>query len=253
MSRRVAIVQARCSSSRFPGKVLQVLRGRPLILFMLDRVRRARSLDAIVLATSVDPSDQALADLVAAEGIPVHRGPLDDVLARFAGAAQAAQAEVVVRLTGDCPLIDADLIDSVVELLQARGAAYASNCESPGWPDGLDVEAMTAGALMQAHREATLPSHREHVTLFLRQHADRFPACHLQPLLDMSALRWTVDYPDDLAFVQELLSAAQVASSTAFDRFDLLRVLEQRPELARMNVHQRNEGLAASLAKDPVP
>jgi spore coat polysaccharide biosynthesis protein SpsF len=253
MSARVAIVQARCSSSRFPAKVLQPLQGRPLILFMLDRVRRARRIDTIMLATSDDPSDQALADAVTAEGIPVYRGPLDDVLARFAGAAQAAQAEVVVRLTGDCPLIDPDLIDSVVDLLETRGAAYASNCSPPGWPDGLDVEAMTASALMQAHQEATLPSHREHVTLFLRQHPDRFAACHLQPLLDMSALRWTVDYPDDLAFVRELLSAAQVQSSTSFDRFDLLRTLERRPELAGINRHQRNEGLAASLAKDPSP
>lgn len=253
MNRRVAIVQARCSSSRFPGKVLQTLRGRPLILFMLDRVRQARSIDTVVLATSDDPSDQALADAVAAEGIAVHRGPLDDVLARFAGAAQAAQAQVVVRLTGDCPLIDADLIDSVVHLLEERGAAYASNCSPPGWPDGLDVEAMTATALMQAHLEATLPSHREHVTLFLRRHPDRFAACHLQPLLDMSALRWTVDYPDDLAFVRALLDAAQVESSTSFDRFDLLRILERRPELAGINHHQRNEGLIASLAKDAAP
>lgn len=251
MSRTVAIIQARCSSSRFAGKVLQPLGGLPLILFMVERVRQARCLDDLVLATSDHSSDDPLVDLATRAHVRVHRGPLDDVLARFAGAAQSVAAETVVRLTGDCPLIDADQIEAVVEALHSGSADYASNCNPPMWPDGLDVEAMSRSALDAADREARLPSQREHVTPFLREHSQRFRSMHLRALVDLSSLRWTVDYPDDLRFLNALLGAAGVPGPTGFDRYDLLRALERQPQLAEINRHQRNEGYAQSLATDP--
>src|SRR5262249_4134216 len=128
--RTVAIIQARMSSSRLPGKVLLPIAGRPPILFMCERVLTARSIDALCVATTVDPSDDPLAACVEAAGIAVHRGSLDDVLDRFSGAARAQEAEIVVRLTGDCPLVDAGLIDDVVALV-AGGCAYASNVDPP--------------------------------------------------------------------------------------------------------------------------
>jgi len=251
MSRTVAIIQARCSSSRFAGKVLQPLGGMPMIRFMVERVRQARCIDELILATSDHPSDDPLVELATHANVRVYRGPLDDVLARFTGAARSVAAETVVRLTGDCPLIDADLIDAVIQSLRSAGADYASNCNPPMWPDGLDVEAMRRSALDAADREARLPSQREHVTPFLREHPQRFRSVQLRALVDLSALRWTVDYPDDLRFLNALLVAAGVTGPTGFDRYDLLRALERQPQLAEINRHQRNEGYAQSRATDP--
>lgn len=248
MSGTVAIIQARMSSSRLPGKVLEPLLGRPLIQFMIERVRRARRVDAVLIATSTEASDDRLVGVLRDVGVDVFRGPLHDVLARYVGAARAGHAQLVVRLTGDCPLIDPDLIDAVVALLIKQGAQYASNTAPPRWPDGLDVEAMTIEALEAAASDATLASEREHVTPFLRHHADRFRQASLSSAIDLSGLRWTVDHPDDLDFVRHLLAAAGVRDATAFDRFDLLRAIEREPSLLSINRHERNEGYKASIA-----
>ena len=250
MTRTVAIIQARMSSSRFAGKVLQPLLNRPMIVFMVERVRMARHVEATLVATSTDPSDDPLEQALIQAGVPVYRGPLEDVLGRFVGAARAHGADHVVRLTGDCPLIDGDLIDATLELLVAQQLDYASNVSPPRWPDGLDVEAMTRDALESTALEAARPSEREHVTPFLRDNPQRFRQAGLASLIDLSALRWTVDHADDLDFVRRLLAAARVNDSTAFDRFDLLRALERHPALATLNRHQRNEGYAASLANE---
>ncbi len=246
--RTVAIIQARMSSSRLPGKVLMEIAGRPAILFMCARVARARSVDAICVATSVDPSDDALAACVAEAGIAVHRGSLDDVLDRFAGAARAHEAAIAVRLTGDCPLIDPELIDEAAGMIAGGGFDYASNSDPPTFPDGLDVEAMTMAALATACAEAKLGSEREHVTPFIRNHPERFRAGHVRAPVDLSALRWTVDYPDDLALIRALAGGV-AGDPVAASRFDFLKVHE-RLGPAGNAAHVRNEGLAASLAKD---
>ena len=244
--RTVAIIQARMSSSRLPGKVLMPIAGRPAILVMCERVRRARGIDALCVATSVDPSDDPLAACLGEAGIPVHRGSLDDVLDRFRTAGRAHGAEVAVRLTGDCPLIDAGLIDRVVALVAEEGCDYASNIEPPTYPDGLDVEAMTMAALEAAAAEARLGSEREHVTPFIRNRPERFRSGLISSPIDLSALRWTVDYADDLALVRRL--AEGVDDPLAADRYDFLRVYEA---LGLSGVaHARNEGLASSVARD---
>jgi spore coat polysaccharide biosynthesis protein SpsF (cytidylyltransferase family) len=245
--RTVAIIQARMSSSRLPGKVLMPIAGRPAILFMCERVRRARSIDRLCVATSTDPSDDALAACVAEAGIAVHRGSLDDVLDRFQTAAQAHRAELAVRLTGDCPLVDAGLIDRVVALVAGSGFDYASNIDPPTYPDGLDVEAMTMAALEQAAAEAQLGSEREHVTLFIRNRPERFRAGLVASPVDLSALRWTVDYADDLELVRRLVEGVDV-DPLAADRYDFLRVYEALGLSG--GAHARNEGLASSVARD---
>lgn len=243
----VAIIQARMGSSRFPGKVLEPLAGRPSIVFMAERVRRARTIDTLCVATSCDPSDDALAELVEGAGFPVFRGSLDDVLDRFLGAAHMLDAEIVVRLTGDCPLSDPDVIDRVVNLLVTERLDYASNAAPPTFPDGLDVEAMTMATLEEADRDASAGSDREHVTLFVRNHPERFRAGCIDSEVDCSDLRWTVDYPDDLELVRALVDA--VADPVGADRFDFLRASDAR-RLSTWTSHARNEGLAASLAAD---
>lgn len=255
--RSLAVVQARMSSSRLPGKVLKPLAGMPAILFMLARVRRARLVDEIVLATSEHASDDALAQAVTAAGYQVHRGPLDDVLARFAGAVRQSSAELLVRLTGDCPLIDPGLIDRSIEYLLDQGLDYAYNGQAPGYPDGLDVEVFRRAALLAADAEARLPSEREHVTPWLRAHPERVRAGHLHAPVDLTGVRWTVDHPDDLEVVQALVDAlaAQGGPEAALhaDLFDYLRAFDARPALHAANRHARNEGYAKSLRADAAP
>lgn len=250
--RTLAVVQARLSSSRLPGKVLMPLHGQPMILFMLERVRQAKRIDEIVLATSTDASDDPLAEAVSATGTTVHRGPLDDVLARFAGAVEPRPADWVVRLTGDCPLIDPAVVDRVIAQAQDDRLDYCTNAVPASFPDGLDVEVMTRAALTTAAAEARLPSEREHVTPFIRNHPERFRLGAHAAVADLSALRWTVDHADDLELVRALVAAlaADGRDPLRADLFDLLRVVAARPALAHANLHQRNEGLLKSLQAD---
>jgi len=248
MSRTVALIQARMSSSRFPGKVLQPLDGMPSILYMVQRVRRARLPHEVVVVTSTDPSDDALAAVLQQAQVPLWRGELDDVLARFAGAARAFDATEVVRLTGDCPLIDPQVIDAVIALRRERGTDYAGNTDPATYPDGLDVECFTRDALERAAAAARRPSEREHVTLWLRDAASGCTRANLQAIADVSRLRLTVDYPDDLEVVRALLRVLPAGGH--FDLFDILRALSANPALADPDRHARNEGLARSLARE---
>jgi spore coat polysaccharide biosynthesis protein SpsF len=248
MSKTVAFIQARMSSSRFPGKVLEPLAGVPMIVYMARRVARAARLDAVVVATSAEGSDDALVDALTAAAVPVFRGHLNDVLTRFAEAARRHGADEVVRLTGDCPLIDPAVIDSVIEARRAAGADYASNCEPATFPDGLDVECFTHQALEQANRLADRMSDREHVTLWMRGETSGLRRVNHSAVADLSALRLTVDYPDDLEAVRQIVAC--LPEDGRFDLFDILRVMSQRPAIGALNAHARNEGLALSLAAE---
>jgi spore coat polysaccharide biosynthesis protein SpsF (cytidylyltransferase family) len=245
MPRTIAIIQARMSSSRLPGKVLMPLLDRPMIVFMLERVRQARRLDEVIVATSDDPSDDALAATVTAAGFGCHRGSLTDVLDRYHGAALSRGADRVVRLTGDCPLMDADIVDRALELLETSGADYVSNVEPPTFPDGLDCEAFHFAGLQRACDEARLPMEREHVTPYLRERKDLFRTASWQGLSDLSALRWTVDHPDDLAHVRRLVEQVGARTPVDFDRFDLYRVIERLASASAQPTHRRNENLPA--------
>lgn len=198
----IALIQARMGSSRLPGKVLRSIAGRPMIDWVLTRASRAHSLDRVVLATSEHPRDDALAAHVRKLGYGVARGSENDVLKRFAHAAQSYGAQVVVRITADCPLIDPDIIDAVVALRAREGSDYASNTDPATFPDGLDVEVFKAVALARADAEATRPHDREHVTPYLRR--DPFRRSGLRHDTDLSGLRWTVDEAADLAVVDRL-------------------------------------------------
>lgn len=244
---RVVIVQARMSSTRFPGKVLEDLGGVPMIVFMARRVRRAGRMDRLIVATSSDASDDPLAAVLGAHGIECFRGSLDDVLDRYHQAARGAGATHVVRLTGDCPLMDPELVDEALAELERGGWDYVSNLDPPTFPDGLSVEAFTMQALETAWRDARLASEREHVTPYLRKPESGMRTHNLRSEPDRSALRWTVDYPDDLEHVRELVAA--MAGKPDFDRNDLYRAIDAGG-LARRVSHARGEGYARSLAAD---
>ncbi len=228
----IAILQARMTSTRMPGKVLAPLAGKPMILRQLERLARARTLDGIVVATSTDESDDELVAVLEAEGYRVVRGDLNDVLARFVAAMDATNPDVVVRLTADCPLASPAVVDKVVTAFHASGADYVSNTMQPTYPDGLDVEVVKADVLRQVAVEATDPPEREHVTLGVYRRHDRFRVENVANDVDLSDLRWTVDTPEDYSFVA-LVYHALYGTKPDFELSDVLGLLEQHPELNR--------------------
>jgi len=186
--------------------------GVSLIQHMVNRVIFASRLDELWLATSIDPANDALVEEVAAEGVPVFRGSEDDVLSRFAAVAEKTDADWIVRLTGDCPLHDPEIIDAVISYAVDNQDRfdYVSNSLQPTYPDGLDVEVFTADALFRAASEAANPLQREHVTPFIHRYHDGpgpFRVGHYVGPADFSHLRWTVDEPEDYLLVKEIFEA----------------------------------------------
>ena len=231
----LAVLQARMSSSRLPGKVLKPLLGEPMILRQIERLQRCHRVDHLVVATSVDASDDVLASVLESANVPVHRGPLHDVLSRFAGALTAfGPADHVVRLTADCPLTDPQLIDELIELHVAGCFDYTSNVRVLTYPDGLDAEIMTAGVLCAAAAEATSPAHREHVTPWIYENPQRFQIGSMIQVENMGAMRWTVDRPEDFAMVAAVYGALYPVHP-AFGRADVLTFLKAHPEVAALN------------------
>jgi spore coat polysaccharide biosynthesis protein SpsF (cytidylyltransferase family) len=201
----LAVVQARMTSVRLPGKVLADVGGEPMLALLLRRLGRASRVGRIVVATSDDPSDDPVAEVAAATGVEVHRGPLNDVLARLVGAA-GGHVGPVVRITADCPLTDPQVVDAMLECFAATpGALFGSNVEERTYPDGLDVEVMDADALRLTDRLATDVSDREHVTPALRRRPELFPVASLTGPDALGHLRWTVDTQADLDFVRAVV------------------------------------------------
>jgi spore coat polysaccharide biosynthesis protein SpsF (cytidylyltransferase family) len=246
----VAIIQARMASSRLPGKVLAEVAGKPVLQRVLERVQQSQLIDRVVVATSSQPENAPLEELCHQLEVPCFRGSEDDVLDRFYCAAQQHGASSVVRITADCPLIDPRIIDIVIGAYTEGNQAYdyVCNIDPPTYPDGLDTEVFSFAALEQAWRDADLRSEREHVTLYIRRHPAQFSMLNIAHSHDLSSLRWVVDEPHDLKFVQAVYAHLDDASS---GMADVLRVLSEHPELANVNAGiLRNEGLLKSLKED---
>lgn len=262
----IAILQARMGSSRLPGKVLLDLAGKSMIQHVIERTQRARTVDAVLVATTTDPSDEAVAAFCAAQGIACYRGSLHDVLDRYYQAARPLQPDVIVRITADCPLIDPALIDQTVQLMTDNGSLitdFACNRLPPpftrSFPIGLDVEVCAFAALERAWRESTETFHREHVMPFLYENVTlssprlitdncllstgvsprgfRIAQLHHQP--DYGSLRWTVDTPEDLAFMREIF--ARLNGNPDFTWYDVLEIVQKEPELSHINAAVRHK------------
>ena len=246
----LAILQARTSSTRLPGKVLLPILGRPMILLQAERIRRSRRIDKLVIATSRESTDDQLTAICTAADLTVSRGSLDDVLDRFYQAACAESPDYVVRLTGDCPLADPQVIDEVIGHCLVNRFDYASNTIEPTYPDGLDVEVMTYGSLKAAWTDAALPSQREHVTPFIYQHPGRFRIGSYKGPTDLSSLRWTVDEPEDYNLVKTIYETLY-PRDPAFSSSDVMRLLDATPALRGLNTQfERNAGYQTSLGKE---
>ncbi len=237
MNSVIAIIQARMGSTRLPGKVLLEIAGKPMLQRVVERARRAQTLAQVVVATTVEPLDEPIADFCRAIKIPFYRGSLNDVLDRYYQAARVFQADVIVRLTADCPLLDPGVIDHTVQEFFRVGVDFAANRLPPPlgrtYPIGLDTEVCTFTALERAWREATLPYEREHVMPYLYSHPGRFRTLRVDHTPDYGSLRWTVDTAQDLELVRKIY--AHFGGWENFTWLEVLDLIQADKELALMN------------------
>jgi len=229
----VAIVQARMGSTRLPGKVLADVAGRPMLARVLERLGRAETLDEIVVATSTEPADDAIEALCEELEVPAFRGSEEDVLERYRDAAAWSEADAVVRVTADCPLLDPGVVDRVVRRFLDGDADYVSNTLERTYPRGLDVEAFSRDALEEAHRDARESWEREHVTPYLYRHPERFSIAQVHGESDESDRWWTVDTEEDLRFVRSVCERLEDPAATTWS--EILGLLRRHPELESIN------------------
>jgi spore coat polysaccharide biosynthesis protein SpsF len=248
--RVVAIIQARMGSSRRPGKTLADISGKPLIWHVVERTRASQTVDSVVLATTTEENDQQLLKIAEEYGILGYAGSLNDVLDRFYQAACLARAEVIVRVTADDPFKDPQVIDKVVNhLLTHPELDYCSNTIEPTYPEGLDIEVFTFQALERAWNEAKLTSEREHVTPYIWKNPGKFNIHNVRHIHDLSALRWTLDYEEDLQFTREVY--ARLYRGQIFLMDEILALLAREPQLLEINQGKvRNAGYLLSLQQD---
>ena len=245
----VAIIQARMSSRRLPGKVLVDVCGRPLLYYVVSRVRQAQTLNLFAVATSDHSSDDVIQKFCQINVVPCFRGSQDDVLDRYYRAAKHFQADVIVRLTADCPLLDPAIIDKVVDNFITGNFDYCSNTQEPSYPDGLDTEVFTWDALERSWQEAHLPSEREHVSSYIAKNPGLFRLGSVKHNRNLSELRWTVDEPEDLDLIRKIYK--HLLNKKRFRLDDLLALYREHPELRMINSGiTRNEGYKKSLQYD---
>jgi len=229
----VAIVQARMGSTRLPGKVLQDLEGETVLARVVNRLRRSRLIDELLVATTDRAADDEIVTECRSLGVHVSRGDQDDVLDRYFRAAQLAKAEIVVRITSDCPLIDPEITDKTIATFLEANPDYASNSLVRTYPRGLDTEVMSFATLGRAWQEARKPHEREHVTPYVYQHPAEFKLLSVTGEADHSAHRWTVDTPEDLELVRAIYS--RLKGNSTFGWRDVLEVLDCEPGLMELN------------------
>lgn len=247
----VAVIQARLGSTRLPGKVLKHLDGITVLERVVTAVEQATGIDEVYVATTTSPKDGDIAGFCHRNGIKWMRGSEEDVLSRFMDAAKVSDADVLLRLTADCPFLDPKVISEIVALRKAMDVDYCSNIDPATWPDGLDTECFTRRALEVAHKEATRPSDRDCVTRYISRNRYLFKAANLTcPLPNMDRERWVLDAQEDYEF------CVQIAARVKFwppSYLDILAILEKEPELRKLNRHlTRNERFYEGISTEPV-
>ena len=248
----LGILQARASSSRLPGKILKSILGKPMLLQQIERIKRVPSIEQLIVATSTSASDDPLVDVLLKNNIKVFRGSLNDVLDRFYKASLENSAEHIVRLTGDCPLSDPEIIENVIQQHLNSKVDYTSNTFPETFPDGLDVEIFRFDCLKKTWEEAVLPSEREHVTPYIRNSIGKFTHSNIECSHDLSSMRWTVDEPEDFEFIEKVYEGLY-SKNKAFNMSDVLAYLQVHPNLTKINTHiERNEGAKKSFEVDEI-
>jgi len=233
----IAIVQARMGSTRLPGKVLKVVEGKPLLEHLIDRLRFSKNIYKIVIAATVLKEDDAVEELCKKLGVECFRGSADDVLDRYYQAAIKYRADVIIRITADCPVIDPVIIDKMIGSYKREidEYDYFSNIyPTRTYPQGLDVEIFTFAALKETWKNAVNAPDKEHVTPYIHIHPEKFKIYNYKDKRDFSRYRWTVDTGEDLRLIKEIYGALY-KKNKMFLYNDILKLMEKRPELSKIN------------------
>jgi len=231
-----AIIQARMGSTRLPGKVLLKVCGKTMLEHLLERLKCAQRLSATIVATSTASQDDAIEGELKRLNTPCFRGSEEDVLTRYAGAARQFPADAYVRITADCPLFDPQLLDRMIERFAEVACDYLSNILERTYPRGLDAEIFKSAVLEEANVGATRAHEREHVTPYIIEHTERFRLASFRGQEDFSHYRWTLDTPEDLQLIRAIYEALY-PRNPHFSTEDVLKLLAERPELAKLNAH----------------
>jgi len=232
----VAIIEARMKSTRLPGKNLRPILGKPMLERLVERLRYAKSLDGVVVATTIDPSDDAIEETCARIGVGCYRGSMDDVLDRVLRAAQTFGADTIVEVTGDCPLTDPAMVDEIVDIYRSSGCDYVGNVRPSTHPIGLAVQVFATRVLEETARLTQDPADREHVSLYIYEHPERFSLRNVESGLPEKyrGYRLTVDTPEDFAVVSAVFEALYPLNP-AFGLAEMLDFLDSKPELLDLN------------------
>lgn len=252
MKKIVAIVQARMGSTRLPGKVMKEIVGKPMLWHVINRVKHTEELSDVVIATTNLKEDTQILDLASEMEVKSYAGSESDVLDRYYQAAIMSEADVIVRITADCPLADPNVIDKVVKYYRINDFDYVSTSIIPTYPDGIGAEVFSFSTLERAWKEAILTSEREHVTPYLWKNPQIFSIKNLENDEDLLDLRWSVDEERDLKFIREIFKKLH-DKNKIFYMEDVLDLLKKCPELMDINKGIiRDEGYLKSLKVDKV-
>ena len=235
----VASIEARMKSSRFPGKVLADVCGRPALTRLLRRLRRCETVDGIILATSLVPADDVLEDWAKDEGVAIYRGSEEDVLQRVAEAQRRMQSDIVVEITGDCVLLDPEIIDMGVRTFLENDCDVLTNARKPSFPMGMDVQVYGRRDLEEVARTVFDPAVREHVSLYFYEHPEHYRILHMFAPARWCApdYRFQLDYYEDHHFITEIYRRLEPAYGDAFGLEDIMALLRREPSLVEINRH----------------
>ncbi|MDD3138613.1 MAG: glycosyltransferase family protein [Lachnospiraceae bacterium] len=237
-----AIIQARCGSTRFPNKIFAELQDKPLIWHVVNRLKFARKVDKLIIATTVNPLDDKLVSWAVDNNIDYFRGSENDVLERYYETAKIFGADIVVRITADDPFKEPEIVDNVIDVLESSQADFVSNNNPPSFPEGLDVEAFTMEALSKMQNNATTNFEREHVTQYAYLHPYEFKICNVNNTKNLSYLRWTIDTETDFKMVSVIYQSLYRDENHIFHMDDILQLIQNCPEIAKINSEvQRSE------------
>lgn len=240
----VIIIQARMGSTRLPGKILKQVLGKPLLDYEMERLHHVKLAKSLVVATTTAPIDDIIEKHCHQKGYKIFRGSEDDVLDRYMKAAKASHADAVVRISGDCPLIDPAIVDEAINLYLTNYpfVDYVSNTLERTYPRGLDVEVFSFKALEAACRESTSPQEREHVTPYIWRHPETHPQLSLTQNKDESHHRWTVDTHEDLALITKILESLYPVKPQ-FHKDQIIALLNQHPDWSKINQHIKQKSI----------
>lgn len=248
MKKTIIILQARTGSQRYPKKVLAKIEGKPMIWHIINRLKKVKNAEKTILATTNFHEDDKLVKIASNNGISFFRGPKNNVLKRFFQCALIFEAHTIIRITGDCPLVDPKLIDEMISFFNLHNFDYVSNTIEPTFPDGLDIEIFSFSTLEKLLKKSKLKSEKEHVTSYILNHKKEFKIYNYENKINLSHIRLTVDEKQDIKLIRKIYS--QMKPLLIFSSTRVLKLLKNQPQLLEINKNlKRNQGYINSLRR----